>query len=79
MMRRFLIIAIGMVMLSGSLMAQDSSTSGSHSSEKKMPKRNRITYEQMTEKMEKELQLDEKQQKKVAKLNKKPLQSCGRS
>ena len=60
-----------MVMLSGSLMAQDSSTSGSHSSEKKMPKRNRITYEQMTEKMEKELQLDEKQQKKVAKLNKK--------
>ena len=58
-------------MLSGSLMAQDSSTSGSHSSEKKMPKRNRITYEQMTEKMEKELQLDEKQQKKVAKLNKK--------
>ena len=60
-----------MVMLSGSLMAQDSSTSGSHSSEKKMPKRNRITYEQMTEKMVKELQLDEKQQKKVAKLNKK--------
>ena len=52
-------------------MAQDSSTSGSHSSEKKMPKRNRITYEQMTEKMVKELKLDEKQQKKVAKLNKK--------
>ena len=60
-----------MVMLSGSLMAQDSSTSGAQSSEKKMPKRNRITYEQMTEKMVKELQLDEKQQKKVAKLNKK--------
>ena len=60
-----------MVMLSGSLMAQDSSTSGSQSSEKKMPKRNRITYEQMTEKMVKELQLDEKQQKKVTKLNKK--------
>ena len=60
-----------MVMLSGSLMAQDSSTSGSHSSEKKMPKHKRITYEQMTEKMVKELKLDEKQQKKVAKLNKK--------
>ena len=58
-------------MLSGSLMAQDSSTSRAHNSEKKMPKRNRITYEQMTEKMVKELQLDEKQQKKVAKLNKK--------
>ena len=60
-----------MFMLSGSLMAQNSSTSGSHSSEKKMPKHKRITYEQMTEKMVKELQLDEKQQKKVAKLNRK--------
>ena len=60
-----------MVMLSGSLVAQDSSTPGAHGSERKMPKRNRITYEQMTEKMVKELQLDEKQQKKVAKLNKK--------
>ena len=70
MMRRFLIIAIGIVMLSGSLMAQDSLTSGSQSSEKKMPKRNRITYEQMTEKMVKELKLDVKQQKKVTKLNK---------
>ena len=58
-------------MLSGSLMAQDSSTSIAQSSEKKMPKRNRITYQQMTEKMVKEMQLDEKQQKKVAKLNKK--------
>ncbi len=58
-------------MLSGSLMAQNSSTSGADGSERKMPKRNRITYEQMTEKMVKELQLNEKQQKKVAKLNKK--------
>ena len=37
-----------------------------------MPRRQKkVTYEQMTEKMVKELQLDEKQQKKVAKLNKK--------
>ena len=48
-------------MLSGSLAAQED-----------MPRRQkRVTYEQMTEQMEKELQLDEKQQKKVAKLNKK--------
>ena len=58
-------------MLSNSLIAQNSSTSGGHSSAKNMHKRNHITYEQMTEKMVKELQLDEKQQKKVAKLNKK--------
>ena len=37
-----------------------------------MPRRQkRVTYEQMTEKMTNDLQLDEKQQKKVAKLNKK--------
>ena len=70
-MKRTILSIIGVLLLSGSLMAQDSSTSGVVSSEKKMPKRNRITYEQMTEKMVKELQLDEKQQKKVAKLNKK--------
>ena len=35
------------------------------------PKVKRITYEQMTEKMVSELQLDEKQTKKVTKLNKK--------
>ena len=70
-MRKIVLVVIGMFMLSGSLMAQDSSTSRAQSSEKKMPKRNRITYEQMTENMVKELQLDEKQQKKVAKLNKK--------
>ena len=52
---------VGMFMLSCSLMAQED-----------MPRRQkRVTYEQMTEKMVKELQLDEKQQKKVAKLNKK--------
>ena len=48
-------------MLSGSLAAQED-----------MPRRQkRVTYEQMTEQMVKELQLNEKQQKKVAKLNKK--------
>lgn len=52
---------VGMFMLSCSLMAHED-----------MPRRQkRVTYEQMTEKMVKELQLDEKQQKKVAKLNKK--------
>ena len=70
-MKKIVLLVISMFMLSGSLMAQNSSTSGADGSEKKMPKRNRITYEQMTEKMVKELQLDEKQQKKVAKLNKK--------
>ena len=48
-------------MLSGSLAAQED-----------MPRRQkRVTYEQMTEQMVKELQLNEKLQKKVAKLNKK--------
>ena len=70
-MRRFTLLAIGMLMLSNSLIAQEHSTSGEHSSVKNMPKRNRITYEQMTEKMVNDLQLDEKQQKKVTKLNKK--------
>ena len=52
---------VGMFMLSCSLMAQEA-----------MPrKQKRVTYEQMTEQMVKELQLNEKQQKKVAKLNKK--------
>ena len=45
---------------------------GSLTAQEDMPRRQkRVTYEQMTEKMVKELQLDEKQQKKVAKLNKK--------
>ena len=52
---------IGMMMLSGSLMAQ----------EEKSKRAKKVTYEQMTEKMVKELKLDETQQKKVAKLNKK--------
>ena len=46
--------------------------SGSLTAQENMPRRQkRVTYEQMTEKMVKELQLDEKQKKKVAKLNKK--------
>ena len=46
--------------------------SGSLTAQENMPRRQKkVTYEQMTEKMVKELQLDEKQQKKVAKLNKK--------
>ena len=46
--------------------------SGSLTAQEDMPRRQkRVTYEQMTEKMVKELQLDEKQQKNVAKLNKK--------
>jgi len=48
-------------MLSGSLTAQENMP--------RIPKR--VTYEQITEQMVKELQMDEKQQKKVAKLNKK--------
>ena len=49
-----------MLLLTGNLMAQGG-----------MHRRYRVTYEQMTETMVKELQLDDKQQKKVAKLNKK--------
>ena len=49
-----------MMLLSGNLTAQEN-----------MQRRHHVTYEQMTEKMVKELQLDEKQQAKVAKLNKK--------
>ena len=60
-MKRAIVMVIGMMLLSGSLMAQE-----------QMPKRaKKVTYVQMTEKMVKELKLDEKQQKKVTKLNKK--------
>ena len=46
--------------------------SGSLTAQEDIPRRlKKVTYEQMTEQMVKELQLDEKQQKKVAKLNKK--------
>ena len=63
---------IGALVLSGSLMAQEIATPHSDHRSENMPRRQKkVTYEQMTEKMVKELQLDEKQQKKVAKLNKK--------
>ena len=51
---------ICMLLLSGSVLAQEQA-----------PKKKRIGYEQMTQIMTKDLKLDEKQQKKVAKLNKK--------
>ncbi len=57
-MKKVIMMLVGMFMLSCSLMAQET-----------MPRRQKkVTYEQMTEKMVKELQLDEKQQKKVAKI-----------
>ena len=54
------LLMICMLLLSGSVWAQ-----------KQAPKKKRIGYEQMTQIMTKDLKLDEKQQKKVAKLNKK--------
>ena len=69
---RFCACLIGALVLSGSLMAQEIATPHSDHRSENMPRRQKkVTYEQMTEKMVKELQLDEKQQKKVAKLNKK--------
>ena len=54
------LLMICMLLLSGSVWAQEQA-----------PKKKRIGYEQMTQIMTKDLKLDEKQQKKVAKLNKK--------
>ena len=54
------LLAICMLLLSGSVWAQEQA-----------PKKKRIGYVQMTQIMTKDLKLDEKQQKKVAKLNKK--------
>ena len=54
------LLMICMLLLSGSVLAQEQA-----------PKKKRIGYEQMTQIMTKDLKLDEKQQKKVAKLNKK--------
>ena len=56
------------LLVSAGAMAQDNETGKAMS----MPKRmQRVTHEQMTEKMASELQLDEKQTKKVTKLNEK--------
>jgi hypothetical protein len=54
------LLVICMLLLSGTAAAQEQA-----------PKKKRIGYEQMTQIMTKDLKLDEKQQKKVAKLNKK--------
>jgi hypothetical protein len=54
------LLMICMLLLSGSVLAQEQA-----------PKKKRIGYEQMTQIMTTDLKLDEKQQKKVAKLNKK--------
>ena len=60
-MRKTILIVFSIFVVSTSLTAQEN-----------MPRRQKgVTYEKMTEQMVKELQLNEKQQKKVAKLNKK--------
>ena len=59
-----------MLLLSGSLMGQGQKP-GRQDSKAMRPKRIGLTEEQMTAKMVSELELDEKQQKKVVKLNKK--------
>ena len=66
-MKKAMILMLSLMMLSGSAMAQMT-----EQREPSMrPKRVRMTQEQMTEKMVSELKLDEKQTKKVTKLNKK--------
>jgi len=69
-MKKVMILMLSLMMLSGSAMAQDSQFNGQDSKVMR-PKRVRMTQEQMTEKMISELKLDEKQAKKVTKLNKK--------
>ena len=60
-MKRLALLVLSALILIASVNAQE-----------KKPKRpERVTYEQMTKKMTAELQLNEKQQKKLAKLNKK--------
>ena len=60
-MKRLALLVLSALMLIAGVNAQE-----------KKPKRpERVTYEQMTKKMTAELQLNEKQQKKLAKLNKK--------
>ena len=59
-MKRTILSIISVLLLAGNLIAQEN-----------IQRRHHVTYEQMTEKMVEELKLDEKQQKKVAKLNKK--------
>ena len=54
---------IGMVLAAGTLLAQES--------QEPLPPKKRVSHEQMTQMMVNDLKLDTKQQKKVAKLNKK--------
>jgi len=71
-MKTKFIFVVGALILSGPLMAQENTKPHADQLPENMPKRpKRVTYEQMTKQMVKELQLDEKQQEKVAKLNKK--------
>ena len=61
---------LGLMIFSGSAMAQEEQPDGQKSRTMR-PRRVRMTQEQMTEKMVSDLKLDEKQAKKVTKLNKK--------
>ena len=67
-MKKGIIMLLSLMMLSGSAMAQ---LPDGQESRAMRPKRVRMTQEQMTEKMVSDLKLDEKQTKKVTKLNKK--------
>ena len=67
-MKKGIIMLLSLMMLSGSAMAQ---LPDGQESRAMRPKRVRMTQEQMTEKMVSNLKLDEKQTKKVTKLNKK--------
>ena len=69
-MKKVMILSLSLMMLSGSAMAQEKLSDGQDSKAMR-PKRVRMTKEQMTEKMVNDLKLDEKQAKKVTKLNKK--------
>ena len=69
-MKKAMILMLSLMMLSGSAMAQESKPNGQDSKVMR-PKKVRMTQEQMTEKMVSELKLNEKQAKKVTKLNKK--------
>lgn len=63
-MKRIVLLAMSALLFIGNINAQEDQV-------KKPQKPRHVTYEQMTKQMVKELQLNEKQQKKVAKLNKK--------
>lgn len=69
-MRKGIIMLLSLMIFSGSAMAQEKQSVGQESRTMR-PRRVRMTQEQMTEKMVSDLKLDEKQAKKVTKLNKK--------